>query len=222
MVSSVRQARTVSSIVRPVCRADRASSKTDEASTRTSVESATTATRRPIDGWRNCTNRVIVRYSIMRRSFWIISIASIAAAAAALAQETPTEREAAREVLRKMAVLEKSLDVPATVALLTVPNPQRDLVVGRARELMQNDLLALADDITKHPEIGFEEKRSIETLAEYLRKHDFDVKIGVAGLNTALIPRWKRSNGAPNLCLIVEDDALLDTQRPVHADQHSS
>ena len=42
-----------------------------------------------------------------------------------LAQETPTEREAARDVLTKMAELEKSLDVPAMVAKLTAPNPER-------------------------------------------------------------------------------------------------
>lgn len=33
-------------------------------------------------------------------------------ACAALAQETPTEREAARDVLRNMSELEKSIDVP--------------------------------------------------------------------------------------------------------------
>ena len=32
--------------------------------------------------------------------------------AAAFAQETPTERDAAHDVLRKMADLEKSLDIP--------------------------------------------------------------------------------------------------------------
>jgi amidohydrolase len=154
----------------------------------------------------------------MLRSLWIVSIA----AAAALAQETPTEREAAREVLRKMAALEKALDVPATVAILTAPNPERDLVVARARELMQSELLALADDITKHPEIGFEEKRSIDKLADYLRRHNFDVKIGVAGLDTAFVARWKGSNGAPNLGVIVEYDALRGTQRPFHGDQHSA
>jgi amidohydrolase len=155
----------------------------------------------------------------MLRSLWIISIAT---ASAAFAQETPTEREAAREVLKKMAALEKSLDVPATVAILTAANPERDLVVARARDLMQSELLALADDITKHPEIGFEEKRSIGKLADYLRRHDFDVKTGVAGLDTAFVARWKGSNGGPNLGVILEYDALRGTQRPFHGDQHSA
>src|SRR5690348_4173307 len=154
----------------------------------------------------------------MIRRFLLLS----AAVSLALAQETPTEREAARDVLKKMGALEKSLDVPAIVARLSAANPERERVVSRARELMQSELLALADDITRHPEIGFQEKRSVDKLAEYLRKHDFDVKIGVPGLDTAFVARWKGGNGAPNLGVIVEYDALRGTQRPFHGDQHSA
>ena len=138
------------------------------------------------------------------------------------AQETPTEREAAREVLRKMGTLQRSLDVPAIVARLTAPNPARELVVARARDLMNNELLALADDITRNPEIGFVEKRSVQKLTEYLQKHNFDVKIGVAGLDTAFVARYKGNNGAPNLGVIVEYDALRGTLRAFHGDQHSA
>ena len=42
-----------------------------------------------------------------------------------LAQETPTEREAARDVIAKMAALQKSLDVPALVASTSVPCTER-------------------------------------------------------------------------------------------------
>src|SRR5262245_30524775 len=90
-----------------------------------------------------------------------------------LAQDTPTEKEAARDVLKKMAALEQSLDVPGIVAKLTGPNAGRDQVVARAKELMDTELLALADDIATHPEIGFEETRSVGKLADYLRRHDF-------------------------------------------------
>ena len=58
----------------------------------------------------------------------------VLASAAAAAQETPTEREAARDVLAKMAALEASLDVPALVTKLTGPNVDRDKVVARARK----------------------------------------------------------------------------------------
>ena len=120
------------------------------------------------------------------------------------AQETPTEREAARDVLAKMAALEASLDVPALVAKLTGPNADRDKVVARAKELMDKELLALADDIATHPEIGFEEKRSVGKLVDYLQKHDFSVETGSAGLTTAFVAKYRRNNGSPTLGVIVE------------------
>jgi amidohydrolase len=143
----------------------------------------------------------------------------------ALAQETPTEREAARDVLNKMAALEASLDVPALVARLTGPNAARDGVVTRARELMDKELLALADDIATHPEIGFEEKRSVSKLTGYLRQHDFSIETGTADLSTAFVAKYRRvdvSRGGPNLGVIVEYDALRGTKGAFHGDQHSA
>src|SRR5580704_18962807 len=102
----------------------------------------------------------------------------------ACAQETPTEREAARYVLKKMADLEKSLDVPGWVARLSAANPARDQVTARAKQLMDTELLAMSDDITRHPEIGFVEKRSIQLLIDYLKRHGFEVVGGAANLPT--------------------------------------
>ncbi len=138
------------------------------------------------------------------------------------AQETPTERQAAREVLQQRDALERSLDVPALVARLTGPNPERDRVVARAKALMETELLALSDDITRHPEIGFQEHRSIAKLIDYLKRHDFTVEVPVAGLETAFVARWKGNSGPPNLGVIVEYDALRGTERPFHGDQHSA
>ena len=112
---------------------------------------------------------------MMRTIYFLILVAPL------LAQETPTEREAAREVLRKMDALEKSLDIPGTVARLTAGNPAREQVVTRAKELMDKELLALSDDITRHPEVGFVEKRSVQKLKEYLEQHGFDVKMDAGG-----------------------------------------
>ncbi|MBI3493789.1 MAG: peptidase dimerization domain-containing protein [Acidobacteria bacterium] len=142
--------------------------------------------------------------------------------AVAPAQDTPTEREAAREVLKKMDALEKSLDVPALVARLAGPNAARDQVVARAKQLMDTELLALADDIATHPEIGFEEKRSVQKLTDYLRKHDFSVELGTGGLSTAFIAKFRRNNGSPTLGVILEYDALRGTKGPFHGDQHSA
>jgi len=164
----------------------------------------------------------------MRRAIVrLLSLTALAAATAipprsTLAQETPTEREAAREVLRKMAALEQSLDVPALVAKFTGSNPARDQVVARARELMDRELLAMGDDITRHPEIGFEETRSVKILTDWLTAHDFDVTMGIGELKTAFVARYRRNNGAPNLGIIVEYDALRGTRGAFHGDQHST
>ncbi len=153
-------------------------------------------------------------------------LAVLLAAVPLMAQETPTEREAARQVLEKMAALEKSLDVPAFVRTLTAPSAERDRVTARVKELWDQDLQALSDDITRHPEIGFVEKRSVEKLTAYLKAHGFEVKMGGTGpassLDTAFIATYKGAPGGPGLGVILEYDALRGTQRAFHGDQHSS
>src|SRR5690348_5399670 len=135
----------------------------------------------------------------MRLPVVVFLAVTICALGTAAAQETPTERTAARDVLAKMSALERSLDVPALVERLTGPDDARERVITRAKELMEKELLPLADDIATHPEIGFEEKRSVQKLTDYLKQHDFDVQIGVAGLPTAFVAKFKRNNGAPTL-----------------------
>lgn len=137
-----------------------------------------------------------------------------------LAQETPTEREAARDVLARMAALERSLDVPRLVETLMGPNPARDAVVDRARALMDAELLALSDDICTHPEVGYQETRSVQKLAEALGRHGFEVQTGAGGFPTAFVARYKGASGPPHLGVIVEYDALRGTQGPFHGDQH--
>src|SRR5580704_11179211 len=114
--------------------------------------------------------------------------------AATLVQDTPTEREAAHDVIHKMGDLEKSLDVPALVTKLMAPDAAREQVAGRARELMEKELLPMADDITKHPEIGFQETRSIGILTAYLKAHGFEITPGVGDLKTAFVARYKGSH----------------------------
>src|SRR5579862_8636191 len=143
-------------------------------------------------------------------------------AAGAFAQETPTERDAARDVLRTMSELERTIDAPTLVERLLANNPDRDQVAARAKELMDKELLALADDITRNPEVGFVEYKSIQKLTGYLKQHGFEVTMGVANLKTAFIARYKGNRGAPNLGVILEYDALRGTTRAFHGDQHSA
>src|SRR3989454_3582099 len=140
----------------------------------------------------------------------------------AVALETPTERTAAADVIRRVNDLERSLALPQLVARLTGKDPRRDAVVARARELMERELLAMADDITRHPEVGHKEERSVKILTDYLKAHDFAVEMGVAGLATAFVARYRNGTPGPNLGVILEYDALRGTTRDFHGDQHSA
>ena len=138
------------------------------------------------------------------------------------AQETATERTAAADVIRQMSELERSLNLQPLVARLIGRDARRDAVLARARDLWDHELLAMADDITRHPEVGFQERRSVGILIDYLRQHGFDVDSGVANLPTAFVARYRAGTPGPNLGIIVEYDALRGTTRDFHGDQHSA
>src|SRR5438094_3822059 len=157
----------------------------------------------------------------MRRTLPITVLAALVVATPALAQETPTEKTAAADVIRRMSDLERSLAVPQLVTrLVGARDPRRDAVIARAKELMDKELLAMADDITRHPETGWKEERSVKILTDYLKAHAFDVEMGVAGLKTAFVARYTKGTPGPNLGVILEYDALRGTSRDFHGDQH--
>src|SRR3954471_20092100 len=159
----------------------------------------------------------------MNRVTLLAATLVLAAPVVAIAQETPTERDAARAVVQKQMDLQRSLNVEGVVAKLTGPNPARDAVAARAKELMDKELLTLGDDITRHPEIGFVETRSVQVLTDYLKKHDFDVQMATpASLPTAFVARYRKSTPGPNLGVILEYDALRGTKGAFHGDQHST
>src|SRR6266566_3911183 len=113
--------------------------------------------------------------------------------------------------------------VPLLVARLAgARDARRDAVIARAKDLMDRELLAMADDITRHPETGWKEERSAKILTDYLTAHGFDVEPGVAGLKTAFVARYRKGTPGPNLGVIVEYDALRGTSRDFHGDQHSA
>jgi amidohydrolase len=143
-------------------------------------------------------------------------------AGACAAQETPTEQEAARNIVKQIHDLSQTLGVQQIVAKLTAPDKGRDEVLARVKHLMQTELLPMSDWITQHPEIGFEEKQAVEKLTAYLKAHDFDATPGVAGLSTAFVARYKKGTPGPNLGVILEYDALRGTKGAFHGDQHSA
>jgi amidohydrolase len=158
----------------------------------------------------------------MNRVTLVAAMLVLVAPASARAQETPTERDAARGVVQKQMDLERSLNIDAVVTKLTGANAARDAVAARAKELMDKELLALGDDITRHPEVGFVETRSVQLLVDYLKQHDFDVTMGVGELKTAFVARYNKSTPGPNLGVILEYDALRGTKGAFHGDQHST
>src|SRR5256885_7516432 len=115
-------------------------------------------------------------------------VALLVATRITTAQETATEQVAAADVIRRMSELERSLALPQLVARLTgARDARRDAVIARAKDLMDRELLAMADDITRHPETGWKEERSVKILTDYLNAHGFDVEPGAAGLNRSLL-----------------------------------
>jgi amidohydrolase len=158
----------------------------------------------------------------MARATTIFAAVALLVPATVIAQETPTERDAARSVVQKQMELQRSLNVDALVAKLTGANAARDAVAARAKELMDTELIAMGDDITRHPEIGFVETRSVQILTDYLKKHDFDVTMGVGDMKTAFVARYTKGTPGPNLGVILEYDALRGTKGAFHGDQHST
>jgi amidohydrolase len=138
------------------------------------------------------------------------------------AQETETEREAGRDVVRQIHELDQSLNVSQMVARLTAADKGRDQVIARVKQLLDTELMPMSDWITRHPEIGFQETQAVEKLIAYLQAHDFDVSKGVAGLPTAFLAKYRQGTPGPNLGVIVEYDALRGTKGAFHGDQHSA
>src|SRR3989441_4817374 len=150
-------------------------------------------------------------------------VALLVATGITTAEETAAERVAAADVIRRMSELERSLALPQLVARLTgARDARRDAVIARAKDLMDRELLPMADDITRHPETGWKEERSVKILTDYLTAHGFDVEPGVAGLQTALVARYRKGTARPKLRRIVEYDARRGTTRDLHGGQPSA
>ncbi|MDZ7632027.1 MAG: hypothetical protein U5K74_11960 [Gemmatimonadaceae bacterium] len=152
----------------------------------------------------------------------LLSAALAASARAALAQDTPTEREAAREVIAKLATLQRTVDVRGWTARLSTSDATRDRIAARAKALMESELLAMGDSITRNPEVGFQETRSMKIVTDWLTAHEFDVTPGAGGFPTAFVAKHRKTTGGPVLGIIVEYDALRGTRGDFHGDQHST
>jgi len=141
------------------------------------------------------------------------------------AQTTPTEREAAANVVAAIESLQVRL-APTDLArrITTRRDARRDRMIARIGELWDSEMQGLSDHIGRDPEVGWEEFRAVDTLTTVLRAYGFDVVTGVADLQTAFVAEWTSPAGPGNvtLGLIGEYDALRDTRGAFHGDQHNA
>lgn len=159
------------------------------------------------------------------RTFAALFLLSFALPLALAAQTTPTEREAARQILQRIDSLETALQPTATARKLAGrDDAARDRVLARTGEIWNERMEALSDWIGHHPEVGWEEDRAVDTLTKVLRAAGFVVTLGVADLETAFVASWDSPAGTdgPTLGLIGEYDALRGTEGAFHGDQHNA
>jgi amidohydrolase len=147
------------------------------------------------------------------------------AAAPVSAQTTATERAAAGPVMDRINALQAELK-PAEMAarLVTRSAADKTRIMDRVATLWADGLGSVSNYIGHHPEHGFEEYETVDTLTKILSARGFNVEKGVAGLETAFEASWTSPAGAggPALGIIVEYDALRGTTEDYHGCQHNA
>jgi hypothetical protein len=145
----------------------------------------------------------------------VLLIAAAVVHSQALAQTTPTERLAAREIIQQIDALQERLQPGETARRLAgTRDRERDDIFARIEELWASDMQNLSDHIGHNPEVGFKEFESVDTLTAVLTSFGFSVETGLAGLATAFAATWESPAGTsgPTLGVIVEYDALRSTR----------
>lgn len=160
------------------------------------------------------------------RAALTLTVTLTVAVSPALAQSTPTERQAAKPVLEAIEKLQGEL-APTRVAnsLAGKTDAARDRVLQRVEfHWKAGGMEALSDWIGRNPEVGFKEFKAVDTLTKVLRSLGFTVEAPVAGLATAFVATWNSPAGTngPTLGLIGEYDALRGTKGDFHGDQHNA
>lgn len=79
-------------------------------------------------------------------------------------------------------------------------------IASRLIEDYTEDIVKISKRIHTEPELGHKEIKASKLLVEELEKHGFDVKLGVAGMNTAFIAR--KGTGNPKIGILAEYDCL--------------
>ena len=72
---------------------------------------------------------------------------------------------------------------------------------------LRPDLERIGREIHANPEIGYEEHRAVAWLVDFLRRHSFEVQVGVADTPTAFVAT-RRNGAGPTIAFLSEYDAL--------------
>ncbi|WP_432401474.1 M20 family metallopeptidase [Wukongibacter sp. M2B1] len=81
-------------------------------------------------------------------------------------------------------------------------------IIQKEIDLIEDELLDLCEKIHANPELSFKEYKASQWIIELLRKHGFEVREGIAGLDTAFKARFKSKNPGPRVAFLAEYDAL--------------
>ena len=92
------------------------------------------------------------------------------------AQSTPTEREAARDIVRQIDELQTRIgSTEMAQRLVAAGGADRDRILRRVEQLWTSEFRALSDHIGRNPEVGWKEFKAVDTLTKVLRARDFAV-----------------------------------------------
>lgn len=75
-------------------------------------------------------------------------------------------------------------------------------------QYLRKEVWEVAHQIGEHPELGYKEYFASEVLCCFLQKHGFEVKRGIAGVETAFLARFRGTCPGPRIAYMAEYDAL--------------
>jgi amidohydrolase len=73
---------------------------------------------------------------------------------------------------------------------------------------LRKEVWEVARQIGENPELGYKEYFASEVLSNFLKKHKFEVKTGIAGVDTAFVARFTSALPGPKIAFLAEYDAL--------------
>jgi amidohydrolase len=79
--------------------------------------------------------------------------------------------------------------------------------VGERIDEHRDQIIGVSKRIHEEPELGHQEYKASKLLTEELKRHGYDVKLGVSGMETAFIASTRKKKG-PTIGILAEYDAL--------------